>query len=202
MSLLLLSVVLYGKMKQVVIINADINKGEITQSLIDAYRKGAESVQAVVKEIVISNLRFNPNQQLPDCIAEIEPDLAEAVSKLTWASHVIIFCPVFKQSINFKIKGFFDRVFLPHRVFVSNQNSFNSNYLGKSARIVSILDEEAWKDWQTTQKATYLSIKRFVLEKRNIKPVHTSTIGHLYSIENEYAQKWLKKLFNFGVQLL
>lgn len=200
--MLLLSVVLYGKMKQVVIINADINKGEITQSLIDAYRKGAESVQAVVKEIVISNLRFNPNQQLPDCIAEIEPDLAEAVSKLTWASHVIIFCPVFKQSINFKIKGFFDRVFLPHRVFVSNQNSFNSNYLGKSARIVSILDEEAWKDWQTTQKATYLSIKRFVLEKRNIKPVHTSTIGHLYSIENEYAQKWLKKLFNFGVQLL
>lgn len=188
-------------MKQVVIINADINKGAITQALIDAYRNGAESVQAVVKEIAITNLRFNPNQQLPDSTAELEPDLADAIEKLKWASHIVVFCPVFKQSINFKIKGFFDRVFLPHRVFVSNQN-LNRNFSGRSARIVSILDEEAWKDWQTTQKATYLSIKRSVLEKRNINPVHTSTIGYLYSLENDYAQKWLKKLFNFGAKIL
>jgi len=188
-------------MKQVVIINADINRGEITQSLINSYREGAESVQAVVKEIVISNLRFNPNQQLPDRSTEMEPDLADAVKKLKWASHIVVFCPVFKQSINFKIKGFFDRVFLPHRVFVSGAN-FDSNFSGRSARIVSILDEEAWKDWQTTQRATYLSIKRSVLEKRNIKPVYTSTVGYLYTLENEYAQKWLKKLFNFGAKIL
>jgi putative NADPH-quinone reductase len=189
-------------MKQVVIINADVNKGEITQALINAYREGAESVQAVVKEITIAHLRFNPNQQLPDRIAEIEPDLADAVNKLKWASHIVVFCPVFKQSINFKIKGFFDRVFLPHRIFLSSANSFDNDFSGRSARIVSVLDEEAWEDWQTTQKATYLSIKRSVLEKRNVKPVHTSTIGHLYSLENQYAQKWLKKLFNFGAKLL
>lgn len=200
--MLLLSVILYGKMKQIVIINADINKGEITQALIDAYRNGANSVQAVIKEIAIANLRFNPNQQLPDRISEIEPDLTDAIEKLKWASHIVVFCPVFKQSINFKIKGFFDRVFLPDRVFVSRKDNFNGNFSGRSARIVSILDEEAWKDWQTTQKATYLSIKRSVLEKRNIKPVYTSTVGHFYTIENEYAQKWLKKLFNFGAKLL
>ncbi|QJD96550.1 hypothetical protein HH214_12015 [Mucilaginibacter robiniae] len=188
-------------MKQVVIINADNNKGEITQTLIDIYRKGAESAQAIVKEIVIANLKFNPNQQLPDRIADIEPDLADAVKKLKWASHIVVFCPVFKQSINFKIKGFFDRVFLPHRVFVSGKDNFDSDFYGRSARIISILDEEAWKDWRTTQKATYLSIKRSVLAKRNINPVHTSTIGYLYSIENEYAQKWLNKLFNFGKKL-
>ena len=189
-------------MKQVVIINADVNKGEITQALINAYREGAESVQAVVKEVVISNLKFNPNQQLPDRVSEIEPDLADAVKKLKWASHIVVVCPVFKQSINFKIKGFFDRVFLPHRVFVSSNDSFDGNFAGRTARIISVLDEEAWKDWQTTQKATYLSIKRSVIEKRNIKPVHTSTIGHLYNLENHYAQKWLKKLFNFGAKIL
>ena len=200
--MLLLSVILYSKMKQVVIINADINRGEITQALINAYRAGAESVQAVVKEVAITNLRFNPNQQFPDEAVKIEPDLAEAIKVLKWASHIVIFCPVFKQSINFKIKGFFDRVFLPHRVFVSANNSFDSNFAGRSARIVSILDEEAWKDWQSTQKATYLSIKRSMLEKRNVKPVYTSTVGYLYSIENDYAQKWLLKLFNFGAKLL
>jgi putative NADPH-quinone reductase len=189
-------------MKHIVIINADINKGEITQALIDAYRKGAESVQGIVKEIVITNLKFNPNQQLSSRVTEPEPDLADAIEKLKWSSHIVVFCPVFKQSINFKIKGFFDRVFMPDKVFVPSKFNLGGDFTGRSARIVSILDEEAWADWQTTQKATYLSIKRSVLEKRNIKPVHTSTIGHLYSLDNDYAQKWLNKLFNFGAKLL
>src|SRR5205823_3339819 len=103
---------------------------------------------------------------------------------------------------NFKIKGFFDRIFLPDQVFVVHQISFNNDFKGRSARIVSILDEEAWNDWQTNQRATYMAIKRGVLQKCHIQPVHTSTIGHLYSLENEYTQKWLKKLFNFGAKII
>jgi hypothetical protein len=94
------------------------------------------------------------------------------------------------------------RHFLPDQVFVINQPNFSNDFRGRSARIVSILDEAAWNDWQTTQKATYLSIKRSMLEKRYIKPVHTNAIGYLYSLENEYAQKWLKKLYSFGSKLL
>jgi hypothetical protein len=44
------------------------------------------------------------------------------------------------------------------------------------------------------QQPTYMSIKKGVLEKRQIKPVHTSTIGHFYSLENEYSQKMAAKI--------
>lgn len=189
-------------MKQIVIINADINKSGTTDALICAYRNGAESVDATIKDIVIADLKFNPNKQLPNRLAEPEPDLMEAISKLKWSSHIIIFCPVYKSSINFKIKGFFDRIFLPDYVFVVHQQNFSNDFRGRSARIVSILDEEAWNEWQVHQRATYLSIKRGVLEKCQIKPVHTSTIGHFYTLDNEYAQKWLKKLFNFGAKTI
>ncbi|MET3981049.1 putative NADPH-quinone reductase [Mucilaginibacter sp. UYP25] len=189
-------------MKHVVIINADVNKGETTQALINAYRHGAEGGQASVKDIVIADLKFNPNKQLPGSIGGLEADLTDAVVKLMWASHIVVFCPVFKDSINFKIKGFFDRIFMPDQVFVVNQPKFSNDFRGRSARIVSILDEAAWADWQETQRATYLSIKRSVLEKCNIKPVHTSAIGHIYSLENQYAQKWLKKLYSFGIKLI
>ncbi|GGH01333.1 NAD(P)H-dependent oxidoreductase [Mucilaginibacter phyllosphaerae] len=189
-------------MKQVVIINADINKGETTNALINAYRHGAEGGQAVIKDIVIANLKFNPNRQLPGNNTGLEPDLAAAIVKLTWASHIVVFCPVFKESINFKIKGFFDRIFMPDQIFVTNQPKFSNDFRGRSARIVSILDEAAWADWQQTQRATYLSIKRSVLEKCNIKPVHTSAIGHIYSLDNQYAQKWMKKLYSFGIKLI
>jgi putative NADPH-quinone reductase len=189
-------------MKQVLLINADIDKSATTQTLVNAYRAGAEAAQANIKEIVITDLKFNPNKQVPYRVAELETDLLEAVEKIKWASHLIIFCPVYKESISFKIKGFFDRIFLPDQVFVIKQPKFSNDFAGKSARIVSILDEAAWNDWQTYQRATYMAIKRNVLEKCHIQPVHTSTIGHLYSLENEYAQKWLKKLFSFGIKLI
>ncbi|RFZ92276.1 hypothetical protein D0C36_12615 [Mucilaginibacter conchicola] len=189
-------------MKQVVIVNADINKTETTRALIEAYREGAVGVSASVKDIVIADLKFNPNKPLMGRMADPETDLTDAMVKMKWASHIIIFCPVYKSSINFKIKGFFDRIFQPDQVFVVNQGNFNNDFRGRTARIVSILDEEAWADWQTDQKPTYLSIKKNVLERCRIHPVHTSTIGHLYSLENEYTQKWLKKLFNFGAKII
>jgi putative NADPH-quinone reductase len=189
-------------MKQLLLINADIDKSATTQALIDAYRAGAETAQANIRDVVITDLKFNPNKQLPGRPVELEPDLLDAVDKIKWASHLIVFCPVYKESINFKIKGFFDRIFLPDQVFVVNQPNFSNDFAGKSARIVSILDEAAWNDWQTHQRATYMSIKRNVLEKCHIQPVHTSAIGHFYSLENDYAQKWLKKLFSFGIKLI
>src|ERR1700744_252319 len=189
-------------MKQVVIINADFDKSANTQALIDAYREGAESVQAFIKTIVITDLKFNPNKQMPGRISEPEPDLTDAITKIKWASHIVIFCPVYKESINFRIKGFFDRVFLPDQVFVTPGNNFNTDFGGRSARIVSILDEEAWREWRVTQHTTFLAVKRAVLEKRRINPVHTSTIGYLYSLENDYAKKWLQKMHGFGEKLI
>lgn len=185
-------------MKQLLIINADINKSPITGALIKAYRDGAAQAGAVIKEINIADLIFNPNKQFSiyTKATDLEPDLQDAINAFKWSTHVVVFCPVYKSSINTKIKGFFDRIFMPDQVF----NHYN--FAGKSARIISILDEEAWNDWIANEKATYIAIKKNILEKNSIRPVRTSTIGHLYSLDNEYSKKWLQKLHNFGLKLI
>jgi putative NADPH-quinone reductase len=183
-------------MKQVLIINADINKGPITRALINAYRDGAAQAGAFIKEINIADLIFNPNKQFGIKIAEPEPGLQDAINNLKWSNLIVVFCPVYKSSVNTKIKGFFDRIFMPDQVF----NHFN--FAGKSARIISIMDEEAWNDWLANEKATYITIKKNILEKNAIRPVRTSTIGHLYNLDNEYSKKWLQKLHNFGLKLI
>ena len=189
-------------MRQLLIINADINKGENTAALICAYKDGAEAAQCVVKELVIADLKFNPNKQFALPNTDTEPDLLQSINMLKWATHIAIFCPVYKDSINTRIKGFFDRIFMPDQVFISPAGRMDINFSGKSARIISILDEAAWDDWQKNQHPTYLAIKKSILEKRQIKPVHTSTIGHLYSLQNEYSKKWLQKLYSFGLKLI
>ena len=183
-------------MKQLLVINADIDKSLVTWALIDAYRSGAEAGGASIKEINIADLIFNSNKQFFNKTAELEPALQDAVTAIKWSSHIAVFCPVYKNSINSKIKGFFDRIFMPDQIFTHN------NFRGRSARIISILDEEAWNDWQLNKQVTYLSIKKNVLEHGFIKPVNTSTIGYLYDLENDYSKKWLHKLFNFGIKLI
>lgn len=190
-------------MKQVLILNGDIEKTVSTDFLINTYKNGAESVGATVKEIAITDLIFNANKLFNNRqIAELEPDLQKALNAIRQSNHVVLFCPVYVDHIPTKIKGFFDRLFMPDQIFKTRGQSIDNNFSGKSARIVSILDEETFKDWKANKKTTYLSIKKNVFEKCHINPVLTNTIGELHSLENHYSQKWVAKMNKFGAQLI
>ncbi|WP_158799329.1 NAD(P)H-dependent oxidoreductase [Pedobacter sp. L105] len=189
-------------MKQILIINGDPEKTDTIRYLIDAYRKGAEEAGAHIREITIVDLIFNPNKQFNNSVTELEPDLKRALDQIIWSGHVVLFCPVYLSSIPTRIKGFFDRLFIPDQVFLAKQQNIRKNFAGKSARIVSILDEETFEYWKQDKKVTYLSIKRNVFENCRFHPVHTNTIGQLYSIENEYSKKWLRKMETFGAKLM
>jgi len=189
-------------MKQVLILNGDIEKTASTGFLINAYKSGAELSGATVREMAIIDLIFNSNKLFNNRqIAELEPDLQRALQAIKQANHIVLFCPVYADHIPARVKGFFDRLFMPDQIF-GVQQSIDNNFSGKSARIVSIMDEPTFKDWKTNKKTTYLSIKKAVFEKCRINPVLTNTIGELHSLENHYSQKWLSKMEKFGVQLI
>ncbi|RZJ90015.1 MAG: hypothetical protein EOO20_09395 [Chryseobacterium sp.] len=190
-------------MKQILILNGDTDKKNSTDFLIEAYKKGAESAGAAIKVMAISDLIFNSNMLFSNRqIAELEPDLNKALQAIHASHHLVLFCPVYVEYIPAKIKGFFDRLFVPEQLFKSSQLNFNNEFRGKSGRIVSILDEHTFKEWKLNKRTTYLSIKKTVLEKRHISPVLTNTIGELHSFDNHYSQKWSAKMEKFGTQLI
>ncbi|MFC4212418.1 NAD(P)H-dependent oxidoreductase [Pedobacter lithocola] len=190
-------------MKQVVILNGDIEKTISTEFLLQAYKRGAESSGAMVKVITITDLIFNSNKLFSNRqIAELEPDLEKALQVIQKSNHIVLFCPVYVDYIPAKIKGFFDRLFIPDQLFKENKLNFDNNFQGKSGRIISILDESTFKEWKLNKRTTYLSIKKSIFEKRRINPVLTNTIGELHSFDNHYSHKWAAKLEKFGVQLI
>lgn len=190
-------------MKQILILNGDIEKTLSTNFLINAYKSGAEQAGATVKELAIIDLIFNPNKLFNNRqIAELEPDLQRSLNAIRQSNHIVLFCPVYVDHIPAKIKGFFDRLFMPDQIFNSQSQSINNNFSGRSARIVSILDEATFKEWKANKKTTYLSIKKVVFEKCRMNPVLTNTIGELHSLENHYSQKWLNKMEKFGTQMI
>lgn len=191
-----------------VIIYGNLEEDESFRMLADAYKQGAQKTGALIKEIRIGHLFFNPNIQFGRVRQDLEPDLKNALEKIRWANHIVLFSPVYMQSIPSRLKGFFDRLFIPPQgatlIGPKDDNGINApgNFSGKSARIVSILDEPTWKNWQENKNPTYHAIKKIVFEKCRINPVRTNTIGHLYTTDNNYSRKWLKKLNTFGEKLI
>jgi hypothetical protein len=102
---------MFALMRQLLIINADIDKTPTTAALINAYKEGAQAAEAVVKEIAIADLKFNPNKQFTLSNNEPEQDLVQAVSAIKW-SYFVRFIKIRSTQ---KLKGFLIEFLCPTR---------------------------------------------------------------------------------------
>lgn len=185
-------------MKNVLLINGDLFKTASTDFLMDAYRAGVYQADGIVHDLKIVDLLFNYNIKLPSIYSSpLEIDLQDALRELHWAKHIVLFCPVYRSYIPSKIRGFFDRLFLSNQSNL-DPNPIDNNFYGKSARIVSILDNELFHEYSQFKKTNFMSIKKDVFERCHISPVRTSAMGELHNLKNSYSEKWAEKLARFG----
>lgn len=190
-------------MKKILIINGHPDKESFCFALAQSYKKGAVTSGAEVKEIIISDLRFNPNLQFGyRKRTELEPDLLESWEKITWAEHLVWVYPVWWSSLPAILKGFIDRLFLPGFAFRKRENSLLSDGLlkGKSARIISTLDQPAWFYVLVNQRPSYWAMKWSTLYYCGVRNIKTTTIGPIRLSKAEWRENWLKKVEQLGVR--
>lgn len=192
-------------MKNVLIINCHPNRDSFNFGLADAYKKGALSNGDALKEIVIADLQFSPNLQFGyQKRTELEPDLEAAWEKIQWADHLVWICPVWWGGLPAIAKGFIDRVFLPGRVFQYRENSpfWDRLLTGKTAHIITTLDQPSWYYWLVYGRPSVNQLKRSTLEFCGVKPVKVSYFGIVRKSTDETRKKWLEKAEQMGKRLL
>jgi NAD(P)H dehydrogenase (quinone) len=189
--------------RKILIINGHPDRESFNFSLAEAYKKGAISSGAEIKEITIRDLNFNPNLEFGyRKRTELEPDLLEAQEKIKWAEHLVWIYPVWWGSFPAILKGFIDRVFLPGFAFEKRENSIWWDKLlkNKSARIISTLDQPAWYYWLVNRQPSNNAMKKLVLQFCGINPVKITTIGPLRLSKESFRQNWLTKIEKLGQQ--
>lgn len=192
-------------MKNVLIINCHPNRDSFNFGLADAYKKGALSNGDALKEIVIADLQFSPNLQFGyQKRTELEPDLEAAWEKIQWADHLVWICPVWWGGLPAIAKGFIDRVFLPGRVFQYRENSpfWDRLLTGKTAHIITTLDQPSWYYWFVYGRPSVNQLKRSTLEFCGVKPVKVSYFGIVRNSNDDTRKKWLAKAEQMGKRLL
>lgn len=190
-------------MKKILIINGHPNKESFNFGIAESYRKGALESGAEIKEIVISELSFNPNLQFGyQKIMEWETDLVEAWDKILWADHLVWIHPVWWGGLPAITKGFIDRLFLPGKAFRYRENSvwWDKLLKGKTAHIITTLDQPSLYYRLMFGRPSVNQLKRSVLEFCGIKPVNVTYIGIIKTSDESQRKAWLDKVKLAGIK--
>lgn len=188
--------------KKILIINGHPNKDSFNFGIAEAYKTGAESSNAEIKEIIISELNFNPNLQYGyQKRTELEPDLIESWEKIKWADHLVWIHPVWWGGLPAIMKGFIDRLFLPKFAFQYRENSIFWDKLlkGKTAHIITTLDQPSWYYKLIYGEPSTKQLKKATLEFCGVKPVKVTYIGIIKTSKQEQREKWLEKIKKLGM---
>ncbi len=159
---------------------------------------------AEVKEIVIANLDFNPNLQFGyQKRMALEPDLQDAWEKIKWADHLVWIHPVWWGGLPAITKGFIDRLFLPGFAFQYKENSvwWDKLLKGKTAHIITTLDQPRWYYWLVYGKPSVNQLKKATLKFCGVKPVRVTYFGIVKTATEELKTKWLKTAETLGEKL-
>jgi len=188
-------------MKKILIINGHPNKNSFCFAIAEAYKKGASVLGAEVKEIIIRDLKFNPNLEFGyEKRTPLEPDLLAAWEKVKWADHMVWVHPVWWGGLPAITKGFIDRLFLPGFVFQYRENSvwWDKLLKGKTAHIITTLDQPGLYYWLVFGRPSVNQLKKTVLEFCGVKPVKVTYIQPMRNSKIEFRNKWLNKIEQLG----
>jgi putative NADPH-quinone reductase len=188
-------------MKKILIINGHPNAESFNNGLFEAYKKGARTTGAEIREIVIKDLQFNPNLQFGyQKRTELEPDLLDAWEKIKWADHLVWVHPVWWGGLPAIMKGFIDRLFLPGFVFQNRENPvwWDKLLTGKTGHIITTMDQPGWYYWLVFGQPSINQLKKSTLEFCGIKPVKVTRIGPIKHSTLSWREKWLDKVEKMG----
>lgn len=191
-------------MKKIAIINGHPNKESFNFGVAEAYKNGAVKSGAEIKEIIITDLNFNPNLQFGyQKRMELEPDLLKAWEMIQWADHLVWIHPVWWGGLPALMKGFIDRLFLPGFAYQYRENSLWWDKLlkGKTAHIITTIDQPGWYYWLMYGRPSVNQLKKSTLEFCGVRVMKVTYLGIIRNSNEEQREKWLKKVKSLGQKL-
>ncbi|QQT62777.1 NAD(P)H-dependent oxidoreductase [Sphingobacterium multivorum] len=187
--------------KKILIINGHPNRESFNFGIANAYQEAAAASGATVRTIHIIDLDFNPNLEFGyRKRTELEQDLLLAWEDILWADHLVWIHPVWWGGLPALMKGFIDRLFLPGRAFQYRENSLFWDKLlkGKSARIITTLDQPSWYYALVYGRPSVNQLKRSTLQFCGISSVKVTYIGIIKTSDPIKRNKWLQKVQRLG----
>ncbi len=187
--------------KRILVVLGHPAKERLCGALAECYVKGAETAGYEVRLLALGNITFDPVLHNGfAAIQELEPDLADAQSSISWAEHLVFVYPLWWGAMPALLKGFIDRVFLPGFAFNYRKGSplWDRLLSGRTAHLIVTMDTPPWYYRWVYRMPGHNQMKRNILEFSGIKPVAVSSFGPIRGSTPEQREKWIAQVSAFG----
>lgn len=193
------------KTKKIFILLGHPDACTLSGSFADAYEKGAREAGHEVRRQNLGDLKFDPilHKGYKE-IQELEPDLLKAQEDIKWADHFVIFYPSWWSTMPAILKGFFDRIWMPHFAYYFKYEGLGAGYFwtkmmkGKTARVFVMSDSHPllarFVFGDTTNE-----IRKCILWFAGFR-VRVKKIGPLKFIAEKRASEWRHRFEHWGKQ--
>lgn len=181
--------------KKIMLLVANPVKMSLSYSCGDIYEKTVTARGAEVRRFNIDEMDFDPVLHSGyDKIQELEPDLIAFQNAIKWADHLVFIYPNWWSTMPAKMKGLFDRAFLPGFAFKFIDNTFTPLLKGKSGRVINVVGSSHPLMLWCAIGAYTNELSRGILKLCGVSPVETVNFGATRNASKEKCARWLGKV--------
>lgn len=191
--------------KRIYILNGHPAETSLNRTLAEAYGEAAREAGHEVRLTHIHDLKFDPDYGFGGYVNQkpLETGLEKVMADIEWSDHLVLTTPMWWGSLPAKLKGLFDRAFLPGRAFDTRNPSWTGLpaplLKGRTGRVIMTSDTPGWFMQLAYKSAMIYQLKRQILGFVGIKParvIHFSGASHP---KPGAVEKWVSKVRKFGV---
>ena len=186
------------------LILAHPRRDSLCGALFDACADGARRAGAECRELILSDIRFDPNvheaspEQQP-----LEPDLVRAQRDIHWAEHLVFVYPTWWGTFPALLKGFLDRVMTPGFAFRHvAPDKWDKLLAGRTADLITTMDTPPLVYRFVYRAPGRQALGRATLGYCGLRTAHIEAFGPVVASSAAQRSRWLEQSRAIGSRLV
>ncbi len=190
--------------KRILILNGHPGETSLSRQFADHYAQAAEQAGAKIRIHHLPDMQFDVDfgQGNYSKFKPLELPLEMFMEDLDWANHFVLTTPMWWGGLPAKLKGLFDRAFVPGRAFntkVKTRMGMPTPMLtGKTARVILTSDTPLWFERLIYKRAILHQLNKQILGFVGIRPTRYTYFSGASDATDDMVQKWTQQVTSIG----
>jgi NAD(P)H dehydrogenase (quinone) len=189
--------------KKIFILVGHPDNDSLNWTLASEYENGAKESGFEVRRMTLEEMTFDVVLRHGyRTIQELEPDLKVFQENVRWCDHFVVIYPTWWSAMPAKLKGVFDRTWIPGFAFHMHKNGLGWDGLlkGKSASMIITMDSNAFLQRILFGDSTN-ELKRGMLGFAGFSPVRIHKFGNIKNANTKKRFKIRAKVKELGKKM-
>ncbi len=185
------------------LILAHPRRDSLCGALFDAYAAGARHAGVECRELVLSELQFDPDvHAVSPELQPLEPDLVRAQNDIAWAEHLVFVYPTWWGTFPALLKGFLDRAMVPGFAFRHlTHDRWDKLLAGRTADLITTMDTPPLIYRLVYRAPGRQALARATLGYCGLRTVRADTFGPVIASDAAQRSRWLQRAQASGARL-